>query len=255
MQSPSPRWRVPDGRIVYAVGDIHGRLDLLDEMLERIANDARRFADFSKCLLFLGDYIDRGPSSRGVVEQLLGNPLPRFEKVFLLGNHEQVMLRYLGGDLRIACHWLQKGGIEALESYGIEVTEERMADEAALEALRLEMQRVIPSAHIRFLKNLRASHREGDYYFAHAGILPGVPLERQTVRDQIWIRARFHRSPLDHGVRVVHGHEVVPEVEVLPNRIGIDTGAYRTGILTCLTLHGDTVRFLQSIPEHAVSRR
>lgn len=249
MQSPSADWRIPEGTVVYAIGDIHGRVDLLDDLLTRIDRDGTRYAaSTTRNVVFLGDYIDRGPSSREVVERLLSDPLPRHRKTFLLGNHEQVLLRYLAGETRIARHWLHKGGIEALCSYGIRVTPDQMADERGLDELRRKIKKAIPKRHMAFFGQLKASHREGDYYFAHAGILPGTPLDQQQVRDLIWIRGRFHRSTVDHGVRVVHGHEVVPEVQVRTNRIGIDTGAYQTGVLTCLVLHADTSRFLQTRP-------
>lgn len=246
MRPPARDWWVPEGSISYVIGDIHGRVDLLDELLERIADDESQRGAKRRCLLFLGDYIDRGPASREVVDRLLNDPLPTFHKVFLLGNHEQVMLRYLNGDLRVARHWLQKGGMQAVSSYGLDVALESLTDDNALESLRKALKQAIPNRHMEFYKQLKASHREGDYYFAHAGILPGTPLERQTVRDLVWIRGRFHRSVVDHGVRVVHGHEVVPRVEVRTNRIGIDTGAYRTGVLTSLVLHTNKIRFLQT---------
>jgi len=229
--------RVPRGQRVYAVGDVHGRLDLLDRLLDRVAADAATAPGLCHTLVFLGDYVDRGLDSAGVVERLAAGPPPGFGMVCLKGNHEEIMLRFLE-DVGVGPGWLRFGGLAALASYGVP-RPPGQADAEWLEQAQAILRERMPPHHLAFLRHLRPYLALGDYLFVHAGIRPGVPLERQVADDLLWIRDEFLDSAADHGRVVVHGHTIVPEAEVRPNRIGIDTGAFSSGVLTCLVLEGE----------------
>ncbi|MBI5898267.1 MAG: serine/threonine protein phosphatase [Rhodocyclales bacterium] len=238
--------RTPDGTVIYAIGDIHGRLDLLDELHQRILDDAARRSAQGRLLIYLGDLVSRGPDSRGVVERVR-NWLPAgFERVVLRGNHEELLLRTHAGEFAAARHWLDYGGIEAMASYGVEVSDAIIRDEAGIGELCHRFAATLPLEQLEFLENLPLSHRAGDYYFVHGGVRPGVPLEEQNPRDLIWIRKTFLNSEADHGAVVVHGHSISRQPEPRHNRIGIDTGAYHSGVLTCLALDGADRLFLQT---------
>jgi serine/threonine protein phosphatase 1 len=236
---------VPEDTVVYAVGDIHGRRDLLEEMQGAIATDAARRRARRRVIVYLGDYLSRGPESKGVMELVLGRRLDGFETVHLKGNHEDIILRYLDGDPAWGRHWLNYGGIEGLASYGIAARAEDAGNPAALSRLRLAFLDAFPDSHLAFVRGLGTAHREGGYLFVHAGLRPGTPIEDQDPHDLMWIRERFLTSDEDFGAVVVHGHCIVDEPEVRPNRIDIDTGAYATGILTCLVLEGNGRWLLQ----------
>jgi serine/threonine protein phosphatase 1 len=244
MDAPGGAPAIEPGRRVYAIGDIHGRLDLLRELHERIVQDAAGF-DGERSLVYLGDYIDRGPQSREVIDELLDAPLPGFATVHLLGNHEQTLLDFLQYPQQ-AGGWLAWGGRETLQSYGVRAPPDFMRTD--IEQLRDEFQARLPERHVEFFRQMPLTHVEGDYLFVHAGIRPGVPLEEQSDSDLLWIRRDFTASeePLPH--MVVHGHSISEEVEMRPNRIGIDTGAFYTGVLTCLVLEGAERRLLQTCP-------
>lgn len=235
----------PAGTAIYAIGDIHGRADLLGEMHRRIAADAQDSAAERRVLVYLGDYIDRGPHSAGVIDLVLDDTPAGFEVVPLLGNHERLMLEFLD-NVRHAALWLRNGGDATLQSYGIEPGVGPHVDVAPLLDLQMALVECLPARHLEFLQSLRLHHAEGDYFFAHAGVRPGVALESQREEDLIWIRELFLNSPADHGRVVVHGHTIRPEPEFRPNRIGIDTGAYYTGHLTCLALEGTKRRIIST---------
>jgi serine/threonine protein phosphatase 1 len=225
----------PAGQTAYVVGDVHGRLDLLDQLLERIDSDIAERRPDKALIVFLGDLLDRGPDSAGVVERLHTYRRDGVRPVFLLGNHEEVLLRILGGEAQLIPGWLRFGGAQCLRSYGGEP--QRIAllgDEAAVEAIRS----VIPAEHVEFLRGFADTCRFGDYLFVHAGIRPGVELDQQTQLDLRWIREPFLADETDHGFVVIHGHTIRPEIDERPNRIGIDTGAYATGVLTALVIDG-----------------
>jgi serine/threonine protein phosphatase 1 len=238
---------VPPGTRVYAIGDIHGRADLLDQLLDRICQDARLSRAGRRVLVFLGDYIDRGPASRQVIERVIAGPpsgpgWAGFHWVGLRGNHEDAMLRFLD-DPRAGPVWLMNGGTAMIDSYA--------GGDAALDMddmprLQERLRRRLPEEHRAFLAGLPLSHVEGDYFFAHAGVRPGIPLDRQDPEDLMWIRQAFLGSSADFGKVVVHGHTITPVPEIRSNRIGIDTGAYRTGRLTALVLEGAERRFLEA---------
>lgn len=232
----------PAGLRIYCIGDIHGRDDLLAELHGMIEQDALSFSG-KKQVLYLGDYIDRGPSSNQVIERLVSQPLEGFDSIFLLGNHEQALLDFLQ-DARAMASWMTWGGVETLRSYGIETGP--MPSPMSLDQISHQLKLKLPDSHLRFLEELQHCYQAGDYYFVHAGIRPGVPLQRQELGDQLWIRESFTQSRQDHGSVVVHGHSISREVEMLPNRIGIDTGAFHTGVLTALVLEQQSRRLLQT---------
>lgn len=235
---------IPEGHRVYAIGDIHGRLDLLDALHDRIVQDAAARAANEMTVVYLGDYVDRGPASADVIDTLLGAPLPGFDCVHLLGNHEAYLLDFLE-DASVGPNWFWNGGIQTLESYGVEVESDfALAD--GLEDLQAALRAALPANHRAFLEGLENYRRIGDYLFVHAGIRPGVPVESQDPHDLIWIRDEFLASGADHGCVVVHGHSIGSEPELRANRIGIDTGAFMSGVLTCLALEGTGRRFLQT---------
>ncbi len=235
----------PPGTRIYAIGDIHGRLDLLLQLHALISADAARSSAQRRVLVYIGDYIDRGPSSAGVLDLLLDRPLPGFEIVHLLGNHEDTLLQF-PDDMAVGPSWLTYGGVQTLASYDVEVPPGSWRDERELRRLQGEVRRRVPRRHVEFMRNLPLTHIEGDYLFVHAGIRPGVPLERQERDDLLWIRDEFLHSRADHGKIVVHGHTISEEPVLQPNRIGIDTGAFHTDRLTCVVLEGSGRAFLQT---------
>lgn len=246
------RWRrpsesaatVPAGMRIYAVGDVHGRLDLLRALHQMIAADAGT-ADGAACyLVYLGDYIDRGPDSRGVIDALLAPPPAGFGAVHLRGNHEAGLLGFLD-DLAVGPAWLHYGGLATLESYGIALPESASQVER-LTRVQSGLREALAGRHLTFLGGLRSSLTVGGYHFVHAGVRPGLPLDEQADSDRLWIRDAFLHSTEDFGKVVVHGHTISREPEVRPNRIGIDTGAFATGRLTCLVLEGASRRFLST---------
>jgi serine/threonine protein phosphatase 1 len=238
----SVRPSLPVGRRVYCVGDIHGRLDLLEELHDLIRADSDGF-EGSKAVIYLGDYIDRGAQSRQVVDLLVSQPLEGFESIHLMGNHEQSMLAFLQDPLANAA-WLAYGGQVALLSYGVGAARLTLGQDVV--ALRDELAEKLPDSHLGFLSNCRLKHVEGGYCFVHAGIRPGVAIDQQSEEDLLWIRDEFTQSRVCHSHIVVHGHTMVDEVEWRPNRIGIDTGAFQTGLLSALVLEGENQRLLQT---------
>lgn len=242
---PLPRTvpaRTPDNTRIYAVGDIHGRPDLLDDLLDRIRSDAESTAGKRKVIVYLGDYVDRGYGSFDIVDTLARDPLPDFESVHLCGNHEAMFLHFLdGGD--DGGIWLRNGGDATVTSYG---ADDSRGMAASTEDLRARLNALVPDHHRTFLLGLALRHVEGDYAFVHAGVRPGVALEDQDPEDLMWIRGEFLESEADHGFVVVHGHSPARQVAQPGNRIGIDTGACFTGVLTAAVLDGEDVRFLQT---------
>jgi len=218
------------------VGDIHGRADLLEMLLKQIATDAAHHPDIAKRLIFLGDYVDRGPASSAVIDIVLGDGPPGIEVVPLMGNHEEMMLRFLE-DIAVGRTWMMNGGDATLRSYGVEPPG-MFSGTPVLRRAQQQFAERLPPRHRSFLEGLAIAHTEGDYLFVHAGVRPGVPLDRQRSEDLLWIRDEFLDSDQDFGKIVVHGHSISLDPEFRPNRIGIDTGAYRSGQLTCLVLEG-----------------
>ncbi|MDH3232045.1 MAG: serine/threonine protein phosphatase [Alphaproteobacteria bacterium] len=245
-----PPYRVPEGTRVYAVGDVHGRADLLAKLRKKIAKDAKRAPKKAgierKVVVYLGDYVDRGPDSFGVVEMLLNEPLDGFEEIYLKGNHEDYLTKFLVGD-GDGLGWLFNGAENTLASYGVEPGNWMDFDPEKLRALRAELFEAIPQRHRDFYSGLALHHAEGDYLFVHAGVRPGVPLAAQDDEDLMWIREDFLDSAADHNARVVHGHTISWTPEIRPNRIGIDTGAFVSGVLTALVVEGAETRVITAI--------
>jgi serine/threonine protein phosphatase 1 len=207
------------------------------------AADARGAPAARRVAVYLGDYVDRGPDSRDLLEMLIEAPLPGFETVHLMGNHDLFMRQFLDGEDVVAL-WMMNGGAATFRSYGVDPGDMMGAGDGA-GRLRAELEARLPAAHREFLNALRLSHVEGDYFFVHAGVRPGVPLDAQDPDDLVWIREPFLSSKAAHGKVVVHGHTPAHAPEVRANRIGIDTGACYGGRLTALALENDGRRFLQ----------
>lgn len=229
---------VPPGRRVYAIGDIHGCDVQLADLHAIIAEDLARRPVDEPVLLHIGDYVDRGADTAGVLRRLIaGSPIEAAQVVNLVGNHDETMLHALSGDRPAATDWLFTGGRPALESYGIDP-----------DSPRESWPERVPPEHLEFLRGLTLSHREGGYFFVHAGVRPGVALEQQQREDLLRMRQPFLYSEMSFGAVVVHGHTPVKEPVVRHNRIAIDTGAVFGGKMTCLVLEGETLGFLTADP-------
>lgn len=234
---------MPAGVRLYAIGDVHGRDDLLADLLARIEADSAERGRARTVIVFLGDLIDRGPASAGVVDRLSKYRRPGLRTVFLCGNHEEVLLRLLAGDWSLLGDWLRFGGAECVASYGLDPAElEQIEPARAVDRLRA----AIPAEHRRFLEGFADTFSVGRYLFVHAGVRPGIPLAEQAQQDLRWIREPFLEHQDDHGFVVVHGHTISDDVEIRGNRIGLDTGAYRSGLLSAIGLEGDRSWVLQS---------
>ena len=231
---------VPEGIRIYAIGDIHGRLDLLEAVLARVETDIVVNPALNPIRVFLGDYIDRGPDSRRVLDRLIDCCAAQ-PTVCLLGNHE-VFLREFLKSPAILPIWRRCGGLATLASYGLAPKIE--VDDQSQQALASEFNRIFPSRHSDFLSSLQQYFICGDFFFVHAGVRPGICLTKQSEDDLLWIREDFLLCNDTFGKFVVHGHTPVLEPDIRPNRINIDTGAYVTGRLTCLVLESDTMRFI-----------
>jgi serine/threonine protein phosphatase 1 len=227
---------LPPGERVYAVGDVHGCLDQLDAMHQAIAADLHARPHAAPLVIHLGDYIDRGPDSAGVLGRLIAPfRLPGVRVVNLLGNHEDLLLGALDGRRMEAEVWIGNGGHAALASWGVppRTPPRRWAA-------------LIPPPHLALLRGLALMHRAGGYVFVHAGVRPALALAEQARQDLLWIREPFLSSDVPHEAVVVHGHTPEDGPVVRANRIGLDTGAVLGGHLTCAVLEGDRVRFLQT---------
>jgi serine/threonine protein phosphatase 1 len=243
-------WAAPDssrllapGLRIYAIGDIHGRFDLLEPLISAITIDLGNARPERTVEIFVGDYVDRGPQSREVIEWLTTTPPLTDERICLLGNHEEWLLRALD-DVSAMPDWLFNGGGETLKSYGVK--SEGLGGERMLVELQRAFREALPPAHHVFISALPRTVDFDPYLFVHAGIRPGVPIDAQDPEDLIWIRRPFLDSSADFGRIVVHGHTPTSRPDIRPNRINIDTGAVFQGRLTCLVLEGRTQRFFQT---------
>jgi len=226
---------IPEGQRVYAVGDVHGCLGLLDDMITQIEADDRARGNARTRIIFLGDIVDRGPDSAGVVERLMRLAETRGSVRFILGNHEEIFLRALDGDIESLRLFVRIGGRETILSYGVSERDYERTDYEELLAL---IQARVPQQHVDFLKGFEDRIEVGDYVFVHAGLRPGVAIEAQQRADMRWIRSSFLDSDWEFGKLVVHGHSISDKAVVRANRIGIDTGAFASGRLTALGLEG-----------------
>lgn len=241
---PAPEARSTRGKLIYAVGDIHGRYDLLKQLLGDVSADAERWGQ-KPTLVFLGDYVDRGPDSARVLQALWWlRRWADFEVHLLKGNHEAALLRFIH-EPESGVAWLNFGGRETLAAYGVEAPEQASASE--LRRLCDEFLEKLPSAHLLLLQSLHLHLEIGDYLFVHAGVRPGVALEHQTEEDLLWIRQDFLAAPGPFERVVVHGHTWIDDKPaMLEHRIGADTGAYATGALTAVRLQDGEVGVLQA---------
>ena len=241
-KAPAP----PSGatnRRAYVVGDVHGRLDLLESLLDKIHTDIEHREVLDTLLVFVGDLIDRGPNSAQVVERLRTYGHAGVRPIFILGNHEEILLRIVEGDASLIPNWMTFGGAECFKSYGGDPDVLLgLSSEKAVAAVRA----AVPPEHIEFLNGFADTCRFGDYLFVHAGIRPGIALEEQQQSDLRWIREPFLLDDTEHGFVVVHGHTIRQEVEEKRNRIGIDTGAFTTGVLTALAIEGNDRWFIDT---------
>lgn len=250
----SPSAKFPEGRVGFAVGDVHGRADLLVSMMEllegRAGPDTRDGQ--APVVVFLGDYVDRGPQSAAVLDLLKQRPAG-FERRFLMGNHEQAMLAFMRDPIENRA-WLMHGGTETLLAYGIQPPPTLGAEDAQIIEVGARLKEKLPGEHLAFLEGLERYAEYGDYAFVHAGLDPAKPLAEQTDADLFWIRQRFigDRRPLSH--RVVHGHTPVENPHADRRRIAIDTGAYASGVLTAARFEGETVSFLSVFDKAARAR-
>ncbi len=239
---------IPAGERVYAIGDVHGNLDLLRELIRRIEADNAARGPADTTIIFLGDLVDRGPDSAGVVDAALAlaressGPLVRFLK----GNHEEVFERAASGDERALRHFIRMGGRETILSYPIAVN---VYEELSIEELTQHMLSLIPRTHVDFISDFEDCIVIGDYAFVHAGVRPGVPVAEQKKSDLRWIREGFVNDNTPHDKMIVHGHTIFDDVDMQSNRIGVDTGAYRTGTLSALGLEGTDRWVLQASGE------
>lgn len=240
----APRdWVAPEGQRIYAIGDIHGRLDLLDQLIVKIEEDNASRKRVRTQIIFLGDLCDRGPDSRGVIERVMQLAKASPDVRLIAGNHEELLIRSWDGDRRSAGLINRVGGRETMLSYGVDETK---YDEADIDELLEMFVAHIPESHIAFLKAADDWIVAGDYLFVHAGIRPGDAIEEQRTSDLRWIRREFTDFEGDHGMMVVHGHSITEEADIQANRIGIDTGAYASGKLTAIGIEGAEHWFLQT---------
>lgn len=237
------RFAVPHGRRVYAIGDIHGRDDLFAELIDEIRADVASQPPAEVTLVLLGDLVDRGPQSAEVVERAIGLRSDFPDTRLLIGNHEECFLAALGGDVRKLRYFMRIGGEATVKSYWDDDVE---LSEASFDYVADRFCKMVPQEHADFLGRGEDVIKIGDYAFVHAGIRPGVPLHKQSLTDLRWIRDDFLDDVRDHGMMIIHGHTIRSAVDEWPNRIGIDTGAYRSGVLTAIILEGTERRYLNT---------
>jgi len=236
-----PDYSVPPGRRVYAIGDIHGRDDLFAQLIDRIRADHAARGPAQMTLILLGDLVDRGPQSAEVVERAMNLHREFPDTRLLIGNHEECFLAALTGDVRRVRYFMRIGGDATVRSY--------WRDDASYEAATFQqvaerLPQLVPADHVHFLGMGEDVVEIGDYVFVHAGIRPGVPLDKQALSDLRWIREEFLEDASDHGRMIVHGHSITTEPDEQSNRIGIDVGAFRSGTLAALGIEGDRRWFL-----------
>lgn len=242
-KNKKPIYRLPEGLRVYAVGDIHGRADLLRPLHDAIAQDADNAGtEIKNCVVYLGDYLDRGPYVRETIDELLSGIPKGFRAEYLMGNHEALFLAFLN-DPSLLAFWLEMGGETTLLSYHVQAPASGFSKKRAAD-IREAVVAAMPESHLAFLENLKPYVHMGNAVFVHAGIRPGIPLAQQSPGDLFWMHSAFKDNPADNGMRVVHGHTITAEVKENSGHIGVDTGAYTTGILSCVVLEASGFRRL-----------
>lgn len=239
---PPREFKIPEGTRIYAVGDIHGRSALLSKMFAAIAKDVANKPPATITEIFLGDYIDRGMQSREVIDLLIAPPPTGHQRVCLMGNHEDTLLRFLVTPSLLR-EWANFGGYATLASYGLGIPESMSPEKLTI--VRDRLIRDLPESHMTFLQNLKLSYQMGDYLFVHAGILPETPLEEQSRDNLLWIRAPFlkHEGYFDHYI--VHGHSPVEEPDIRPNRANLDVSGATKDTLCCLVIEGSNREVIQ----------
>lgn len=243
LSGPHERIQPPKGHRIYAIGDIHGRHDLLTELLDIINEDIAVHSETRNTCVFLGDYIDRGPESAGVIEHLSSLSISGADCIFLMGNHEKYLLDLLV--FGASTHsWFQNGGRATVKSYGIAIDGNKRPSDS--DNFHAALKKAIPAKHLKFLGGLKTSWQLGNLFFAHAGVNPARPIDEQRDEDLIWIREKFLNHEKDHGALIIHGHTPRNEPEVLRNRINIDTGAWQSNYLTAVALENGHCRFLST---------
>lgn len=239
----------PAERRVYAIGDIHGRVDLLERLLGLIEQDRKQY-DKPAEIVFLGDYVDRGENSKQVVDHCLAFAArtksdPTISNaVFLKGNHEQAMLDFMDNPEKGSA-WLRYGGVATIFSY-LKSEAPFLPKKSDHPKLAEDLRKAVPDSHVAFLKSLKLHYKAGDYFFVHAAINPQLDIDDQPVRDMLWGNSRFLEKPWKLPYMVVHGHTIKDKPVVLPFRIGIDTGAFHSGVLTAMWIDGDQTGFLST---------
>jgi serine/threonine protein phosphatase 1 len=237
--------RLPKGERLYVIGDVHGCFDLLNELFVTIDAEQEQLPSMRTHVIFLGDLIDRGPDSRRVIDLVRWAAHHKVRVLVLKGNHEEVLIDAWRGNREALAGWLAYGGVETLISFGVDPA---AIDPSDLDRMAALLHQAIPADLIAWLDALPLLWESGDYAFVHAGIRPGLPLDRQEASDLLWIRDEFLQFEGAHERVIVHGHTISPEVEIRPNRIGLDTGAYATGVLSALCLCGRDRRVIATAP-------
>ncbi|WP_027164313.1 metallophosphoesterase [Mesorhizobium sp. WSM3224] len=233
----------PDGIRLYAIGDVHGRHDLLAAMHQHIESELEYAPDWR--IIHLGDYVDRGPDSRSVIDFLIEAQKRDARNIMLAGNHDIGMLEFLA-DAEPDGLFMNYGGVQTAQSYGVDLARDAhwFGKAEAVRRGHAALVKAVPRSHVDFLRSLVFSVTFGDFFFCHAGIRPGVPLDKQSQQDLIWIRDAFHDHPGLFSKVIVHGHTPVPQAEVMGNRVNVDTLAWKSGTLSALAVNGDDKRIL-----------
>lgn len=236
----------PENHVGYAIGDIHGCANALKTLLQKVEADFYALENWHQLhptLIFLGDFIDRGPDSKDVIDILTTNLPNGFIPIFLRGNHEEALLDFID-DVSSGKTWFNHGGLDTLASYGLPVPV--IGDFTAVDELRYCLRHALPMSHEAFFRSTVTSYEIGDYFFSHAGINPDLPLSQQDDKSLLWIREPFLSSTKAYGACIVHGHTPVELPDRRFNRINIDTGVYASGILTCARFLEKDVKFIQN---------
>ncbi|MDA0967542.1 MAG: metallophosphoesterase family protein [Proteobacteria bacterium] len=239
---PQPVHKTPIDTRIYAIGDIHGNADLLNQLHKKINDDAKQYYVQNKIIIYLGDYIDRGLQSKEVIDTLINNPLEGFKKIYLKGNHEEALLTFLE-EPEFGDSWFLQGGQATVRSYGAKL-HDKDNQRLGMTEVHKNFNNSLPSKHLEFYRNLKISHIESDYIFVHAGLKPGVDIKKQKDWDMLTIREEFVFSKKEFDKTVVFGHTIFTEPFQKNKRIGIDTGAYAYGKLTCVVLQDSSIKFL-----------